>query len=125
MIKRTVLSVRNGGISIKKRRFLKLIRIFVDVKIVYLDDYQGLLCNAKNRAFRRRTTMRRRISSVCVVRTGILLNLFTNIRVNAERDKSRHYRFHPARFIAIICLSYTNIYENKKWQHRNAAIIFV
>ena len=91
MIKRTVLSVRNGGISIKKRRFLKLIRIFVDVKIVYLADYQCLLCNAKNRAFRRRTTMRRRISSVCVVRTGILLNLFTDIRVNAERDKSHPY----------------------------------
>ena len=47
MIKRTVLSVRNGGISIKKRQFLKLIRIFVDVKIVYLADYQCLLCNAK------------------------------------------------------------------------------
>ena len=44
--------------------------------------------------------------------TPTLAGLTVSQRI-AERDKSRHYRFHPARFIAIICLSDTNIYENK------------
>ena len=30
----------------------------------------------------------------------------------AERDKSRPYRFHPTRFIAIICLSDTNNFKH-------------
>ena len=51
MMKRTVSSARNGGIWLKKRRFLKRILIFVDIKSVYRVDYQRLLCNAKNKRF--------------------------------------------------------------------------
>ena len=48
-LKTAVLSVRNGGFSLKKRRFLKLIFIFVGIKTVYHSDYQLLVCNAKNK----------------------------------------------------------------------------
>ena len=51
MLKRTVSSARNGGFRLKKRRFLKLIRIIVGVENVYCADYQRLLCNAKNKRF--------------------------------------------------------------------------
>ena len=51
MLKRALLSTRRGGFSGKKRRFLKLILIFIGIKIVYRSDYQYLLFNAKNKRF--------------------------------------------------------------------------
>ena len=51
MLKRTVLSARSGGFTFKKRRFLKRIRIFVYLKIIYLADYQHLVYNAQNKRF--------------------------------------------------------------------------
>ena len=51
MIKTAVSSARNVGISLKKRRFLKLIRVFVGIKTAYCLDYQRLLCNVKNKHF--------------------------------------------------------------------------
>ena len=49
MQKTTVSSARNGGINLKKRRFLKLIRVFVGIKNTYCSDYQSLSSNAKNK----------------------------------------------------------------------------
>lgn len=51
MLKRAVLESKNVGISLKKQRFLKLIRVFVGIKTVYCLDYQCLLCNVKNKHF--------------------------------------------------------------------------
>lgn len=51
MLKRAVLESKNVGISLKKQRFLKLIRVFVGIKTVYCLDYQRLLCNVKNKRF--------------------------------------------------------------------------
>ena len=51
MLKRAVLESRNVGISLKKRRFLKLICVFIGIKTVYCSDYQHLLCNVKNKRF--------------------------------------------------------------------------
>ena len=51
MLKTSVLSARNVGMSLKKRRFLKLISLFVGIKKVYYSDYQCLSCNAKNKRF--------------------------------------------------------------------------
>ena len=51
MQKTAVSSARNVGISLKKRRFLKLILIVVDIKNSYYADYQYLLYNAKNKRF--------------------------------------------------------------------------
>ena len=51
MLKTSVSSARNGGINLKKRRFLKLIPIFVGIKNTYHSDYQHLSCNAKNKRF--------------------------------------------------------------------------
>ena len=51
MQKTTVLSARNVGLSVKKRRFLKLIRIFIGIKSFYLTDPQRLACNDKNKRF--------------------------------------------------------------------------
>ena len=51
MLKRTVLSARSSGFSVKKRRFLKVIRIFAGIRKLYFADYQRLLCNAKNKHF--------------------------------------------------------------------------
>ena len=51
MLKRAVLESRNVGIRLKKRRFLKIIRVFVGIKTVYCPDYQCLLCNVKNKRF--------------------------------------------------------------------------
>ena len=51
MQKAAVSSARNVGISLKKQRFLKLIRVFVGIKTVYCLDYQRLLCNVKNKHF--------------------------------------------------------------------------
>ena len=51
MLKTSVSSARNGGINLKKRRFLKLISLFVGIKKVYYSDYQCLSCNAKNKRF--------------------------------------------------------------------------
>ena len=51
MQKTAVSSARNVGISLKKRRFLKLILIVVDIKNSYYADYQCLLYNAKNKRF--------------------------------------------------------------------------
>ena len=51
MLKTLILSVRNGGFSLKKRRFLKLIRLVVYIKTFYLSDNQYFLCNAKNKRF--------------------------------------------------------------------------
>ena len=51
MIKTVVLVARNIGIRLKKRRFLKLILIFADIKQGYNIDYQHLAYNAKNRRF--------------------------------------------------------------------------
>ena len=89
--KATVLDAEKGGFIGKKRRFLKMIRIFVGIKIIYPADYQRLSCNAENKRFSVRRTTSWQISAVCVVRIGILLNLFSDILVNAERDKSRPY----------------------------------
>ncbi len=51
MLKRAVLSARSGGFRLKKRRFLKLIRVFVGNKYIYHCDYQRLSCNAENKRF--------------------------------------------------------------------------
>ena len=51
MLKRAVLLARSGGFTFKKRHFLKRIRIFVYLKIIYLADYQHLVYNAKNKHF--------------------------------------------------------------------------
>ena len=51
MLKTSVLSARNGGMDLKKRRFLKLIPIFVGIKNTYHSDYQHLSRNAKNKRF--------------------------------------------------------------------------
>ena len=76
MMKAMVLSARTVGINLKKRRFLKLILVFVGVKIVYLADYQSLVCKAPKLCFSHRTIMRRRILPVFAVRIALLLNLF-------------------------------------------------
>ncbi len=51
MLKTTVLSARSGGFNLKKRRFLKLIRLVVDIKTFYLSDYQRFVCNVENKRF--------------------------------------------------------------------------
>ncbi len=51
MQKTTVSSARNGGFSVKKRRFLKLILIFVYMKTVYYADYQCFVYNIENKRF--------------------------------------------------------------------------
>ena len=51
MQKTTVSSVRNVGFSVKKRQFLKSIRVFVCIKFVYYADCQSLLRNDKNKHF--------------------------------------------------------------------------
>ena len=51
MQKTAVSSARNGGINLKKRRFLKLIPIFVGIKNTYCSDYQYLSSNAENKRF--------------------------------------------------------------------------
>ena len=51
MLKRTVLAARSSGFSVNKRRFLKVIRIFVGIRKLYFTDYQYLLCNAENTRF--------------------------------------------------------------------------
>ena len=51
MQKTTVSSARNGGINLKKRQFLKLIRVFVGIKNTYCPDYQPLSSNAENKRF--------------------------------------------------------------------------
>ena len=51
MQKRVVSSARSGGFRTKKRRFLKMIRVFVGIKILYPADYQRLSYNAKNKRF--------------------------------------------------------------------------
>ena len=51
MLKTLILQARNGGYSLKKRRFLKLIHLVVYIKTFYLSDNQCFLCNAKNKRF--------------------------------------------------------------------------
>ena len=51
MMKRAVLSARSGGFRLKKRRLLKLIRVFVGNKYIYHSDYQRLSFNAENKRF--------------------------------------------------------------------------
>ena len=51
MLKTAVLAARNVGIKCKKRRFLKLILIFVGIKQGYSANYQHLACNGKNKHF--------------------------------------------------------------------------
>ena len=51
MQKTAVSSARSVGMSLKKRRFLKLIRIFASIKTVYPVDYQRFSCNAQNKRF--------------------------------------------------------------------------
>ena len=51
MLKAAVLSARNVGINLKKRRFLKMIRLVVYIKTFYFTDYQRFVCNAKNKRF--------------------------------------------------------------------------
>ena len=79
MLIAAVLSARNVGINLKKRRFLMLIRIVVHIKTFYFADYQHLMCNTKNSVFRQRTTTRRQISAVRAVRMAFLLSLFASI----------------------------------------------
>ncbi|MGP1547782.1 MAG: hypothetical protein ACTTIF_02775 [Prevotella sp.] len=50
-LKTTVPPSRNGDISVKKRRFLKVIFILISIKMLYRADYQHLLCNVKNKRF--------------------------------------------------------------------------
>jgi len=50
-LKTAFLAARSGSFNLKKRRFLKLIRIRVGIKIVYHTDYQYLSCNIKNKRF--------------------------------------------------------------------------
>ena len=47
MLKAAVLSARNVGINLKKRRFLKMIRLVVYIKTFYFTDYQHLMCNVQ------------------------------------------------------------------------------
>ena len=51
MQKTAVSSAISGAFSLKKRRFLKMILVFVDIGNNYHADYQRLSCNAKNRRF--------------------------------------------------------------------------
>ena len=51
MQKTAVSSAISGAFSLKKRRFLKMILVFVDIENNYHADYQRLSCNAKNRRF--------------------------------------------------------------------------
>lgn len=51
MLKRAVLSARSDGFRLKKRRLLKLIRVFVGNKYIYHSDYQRLSFNAENKRF--------------------------------------------------------------------------
>jgi len=51
MLKTAVSSVRNGGFSFKKQHFLKLIRIFAEIRKVYHVDFQSLSYNTKNKRF--------------------------------------------------------------------------
>ena len=51
MQKATVLSARNAGFSVKKRRFLKLFRVFIGIKKAHHADYQRLSYNDKNQRF--------------------------------------------------------------------------
>ena len=51
MLKTSVSSARNVGMSLKKRRFLKLIHILIGIKKNYHIDFQLLLSNAKNKRF--------------------------------------------------------------------------
>ena len=51
MLKTRVPSVRTVGFSLKKRRFLKLVSIFVGIKNVYYTDYQYIVSNTENKRF--------------------------------------------------------------------------
>ena len=51
MLKTRVPSVRIVGFSLKKRRFLKLVSIFVGIKNVYYTDYQYIVSNTENKRF--------------------------------------------------------------------------
>ena len=51
MLKTSVSSARNVGMSLKKRRFLKLILILIGIKQGYSANYQHLACNGKNKHF--------------------------------------------------------------------------
>lgn len=93
MLKRAVLESKNVGISLKKQRFLKLIRVFVGIKTVYCLDYQRLLCNVKNKHFCHLRTTHRQISVVCMLKTAFLSNLFTasgSTRKRLVTDWSKH-----------------------------------
>ena len=77
MMKRTVLSARSAGFSVKKRRFLKLIRVFVGTKAYIVLIINVFNVMPQNSVFRCRTTTRLQILAVFVVRTAFLLILFT------------------------------------------------
>ena len=51
MQKTAVSLARSGAFSLKKRRFLKLLRLFFSIKKVYRSDYQHLSYNAKIKRF--------------------------------------------------------------------------
>ena len=51
MLKTRVPSVRTVDFSLKKRRFLKLVSIFVGIKNVYYTDYQYIVSNTENKRF--------------------------------------------------------------------------
>ena len=57
MQKTAVSSAISGAFSLKKRRFLKMILVFVDIVNNYHADYQRLSCNAKTGVFRQQRTM--------------------------------------------------------------------
>lgn len=50
-LKAVVFLARNEGIRLKKQRFLKLIRLILDIITFYLAYYQCLVCNAENKRF--------------------------------------------------------------------------
>ena len=51
MQKTAVSSARSGAFRLKKRRFLKLILVFVGIKNIYYAYYQYFICNAENKRF--------------------------------------------------------------------------
>ena len=51
MQKTAVSSAGSDAFSLKKRRFLKLLRLFFSIKKVYRSDYQHLSRNAKIKRF--------------------------------------------------------------------------
>ena len=72
-----VFLARNEGIRLKKQRFLKLIRLILDIITFYLAYYQCLVCNAENKRFLSMNDNASANIGLCVDRIAFLLTLFT------------------------------------------------